>query len=188
MTPDELAAALEQLPPMRIADQNVLVSGVRRDMTALAARAVEIAGAPDEQLAVKARTFVGELEELAVNSLLSAAPATSVAEAAWRIRTAAAAAVALRARVAVHLRSLMADKRLVPLARGLEGLAHAPPSRVCDEAYVALRELVNIEESRGAFTLDRRMFLRLSYEEKDAEIAAVLTGAPFVRLIEDAQV
>jgi hypothetical protein len=123
-----------------------------------------------------------------VSSLLSAGPAASVSEDAWRIATAAAAAVALRARVAAHLRSLLTDKRLVPLARGLEGLAHAPPSRICDEAYVALRELVNVEESRGAFTLDRRTFLRLPDEEKDAEIAAVLSGAPFVRLIEDAQV
>ena len=188
MTPDELTAALEQLAPMRIADQNTLAQAVRRDTTVLPVRAVELAGAADEQLAVKARTLAGELEELAVGALLSAGPPVAPAEAAWRVRTATAATVALRARVAAHLRSLLSDRRLVPLPKGVEGLAHAPPSRICDEAYVALRELLNIEESRAAFTLDRRAFLRLSYEEKDAEIAAVVSGAPFVRLIEDAQV
>ncbi len=188
MTPDELSAALEALAPMRIADQNALAAAVRRDTTALAARAIELAGAVDEPMAVKARTLAGELEEMAVAALLSAKPASSLAEEVWRIRTAAAAVIALRARVAAHLRSMLGDRRLTPLARGLEGLAHAPPARVCDEAYVALRELVNIEESRGGFTLDRWAFLRLSYEEKDAEIASVATGAPFVRLVEDAQV
>jgi hypothetical protein len=188
MTPDELTVALEQLPPMRIAEQSALAAAVRHDTTALAARAVALAGASSAQLAFNARSIAGELEELAVSSLLSAPPTASVAEDVWRIRTAVAAAVALRARVAAYLRSLLADRRLTPLPTGVEGLAHAPPPRVCDEAYVALRELINLEESRSGFTLDRWAFLRLSDAEKDAEIAAVLSGAPFVRLIEDAQV
>lgn len=188
MSPDELSAALEQLSPTRAADQAALAGLVQRDATALTVRAVELTAAPDPALAENARALVGSLEEAAVGALLTAAPAGSVSDEVWRLRTAAAAAIALRARVATRLMSLLTDQRPVPFPSGYEGLARPPQSRVCDEAYVALRELANVAESRGAFTVDRRVFLRLAVEEKDAEIASVVGGLPFTRFVEDAEV
>ena len=185
MTPDELTTALQEMSPGRIAEQNALAGRVLEQVGELPTRATELVASDDRAVAGNARDLVGALEELAVRAVLGASPAATTTEAAWRVRTAAAAAIALRARVAGHLRSLLHDHRLVPLPAGLEGLAHAPPARMCDEAYVALRELINLDESRSAFTLDRRAFLRQSDQEKDAEIESVIAGQPFRRLVDD---
>ena len=48
-----------------------------------------------------------------------------------------------------------------------------------------LRELLHVGESRGRFALDARAYLRLTDDEKDAEIARITAGEPFTRLVDD---
>ena len=188
MTPDELTAALAQQSPTRAADQDRLAADVRRALLELPARAMEVTRAPDRELGTKGRALVAALEELGTAALLDVAPATRVDDEVWRLHTAAAAAVSLRARVAAYLMSRLSDRRRVPIPAVFDGLAAPPEGRVCDEAYLALRELDHTGESRGAYTMDRRAFRRLSEEEKDAEIAAVVARLPFSRFVEDAGV
>jgi hypothetical protein len=105
----------------------------------------------------------------------------------WTVTAAAAAAVALRARVAERVRALLNDRRLVPPVEPADPRVEEPlrPRRVCDEAYGVLRELLETGESRPALVMDRWAFFRLAETERDAEIARVLAGQPFARLLED---
>ena len=48
-----------------------------------------------------------------------------------------------------------------------------------------LRALLETGESRPALVMDRWAFFRLPETERDAEIARVLAGQPFARLLED---
>ncbi len=186
MSPDELTAALEQLPAHAAAEAK-LAAEVRGELSALPERAIAVAGSTDAALALKGRALVATLEELSLGALLNAPAPATVTDVVWRFTTAGAAAVSLKARVAAHLMALLEDRRLVPFPSGFEGLARPPANRVCDIAYVTLRELENTSESRAEFTLDRRVFFRLAEAEKDAEIAAAMLKRPFTRYVEDAE-
>lgn len=186
MTPEELARALEGPRPLDAAAEAALAARVRADATAVTARVVELARSPDPMSAFKARSLAGRLEELVAGTLLDAAPPADAATAVWTVTAATAATVGLRARVAERVRALLGDRRLLP-AQPADTRVEEPvrPRRVCDEAYGLLRELLETGESRPALVMDRWAFLRLPEAERDAEIARVLTGQPFTRLLED---
>ena len=189
MTPDELATELDGIPPGNIPALRAVTERVRAEILAVSGAAVRMADGPDGRRAETARALVSGLAELAVPALLlPPVPGTADREMS-RLEDAVAAVVALRAQVAEQLRARLGDRRVVPIVPPPAYIEEQPPTRrVCDEAYILLRELANIGESRGAFALDSRAFLRMEDDAKDAEIASVVTGAPFTRFVEDAEV
>ena len=186
MTPDELAAELDRIPPGNIPALRAVVERVRREILLLPAAAVRIADASGDDRSVNARALLGGLAELAVAPLLQPPFPAQADREMSRLEDAVVAVVALRAQVADELRARLGDHRPVPMPPPPPGIEEQPFSRrVCDEAYLLLRELTNLGEGRGAFALDARAFLRQSDEEKDAEIARVAAGQAFTRLVED---
>lgn len=185
MTPDELRSALEAAAPQDAEAAASLASRARTATVALPSRAVELAAGAQGDRAAQARVLVGRLEELAAGALLDAAPADG-STAVWMVATATAAVVGLRSRVALRLQPMFADRRLLP-SPPPDPRVEEPvrPHRVCDEAYLMLRELVNTGEGRTAFVMDRWAFLRLPEAERDAEIARAAAGQPFARLLDD---
>ena len=185
MTPDELRSAFEAAAPLDSVAAVSLASRARAAALVLPAQAVELAAGAQGDRAAQARVLVGRLEELAAGPLLDAAPADA-STAVWMTATAAAAVVGLRSRVALRLQPMLADRRLLP-SPPADPRVEEPvrPRRVCDEAYLMLRELLNTGESRTAFVMDRWAFLRLPEPERDAEIARAAAGQPFARLLED---
>lgn len=187
MTPEELEQALEGPRPLDAPAEMALAAQVRADTTSLTARVVELARGPDRARALKARSLVGRLDELAAGTLLDAPASSDAAAAVWTVAAATAASVGLRARVAERVRALLGDRRVLPEVQPPDRRVEEPvrPRRVCDEAYGLLRELVNTGESRTAFLMDQWAFLRLPEGERDAEIARATAGQPFARLVED---
>ena len=187
MTPEELGQALDGPRPLDAPAEAALAARVRADATVVTARIVELARAADRVRALKARSLAGRLEELVAGTLLDAPPPADAVAAVWTVTAAAAAAVALRARVAERLRALLSDRRVLPQVEPADSRVEEPvrPRRVCDEAYGVLRELLETGESRPALVMDRWAFFRLAETERDAEIARVLAGQPFARLLED---
>jgi len=187
MTPDELRSALEAAAPQDAVAAATLAARTRAAAQALPARAVELAAGAPSARAAQARVLVGRLDELAASALLDAAPADASTE-VWMVATAAAAIVGLRSRIARRVQPMLADRRVLPPGPA-DPRVEEPvrPRRVCDEAYLTLRELLNTAETRNAFVMDRWAFLRLPEPERDAEIARVAAGQPFARLLEDAE-
>jgi hypothetical protein len=185
MTPDELRSALDAAAPLDAVAAASLASRARAATLALPARAVELAAGAQGDRVAQARVLVGRLEELAAGALLDAAPADASTE-VWMVAAASAAIVGLRSRVALRIQSMLTDRRLLPSGPA-DPRVEEPvrPRRVCDEAYLMLRELLNTGESRTAFVMDRWAFLRLPEPERDAEIARAAAGQPFARLLED---
>ena len=185
MTPDELRAALMALPPGRAAEEARLAGEIRAAALALPAAAVALTGSADDALARRARTVSGRLEELAAASLLDADP-SGVRHEVWLLQAATAASVALRVRTAARLRPLLADHRPVPVTPQPPEIEEQPrPTRVCDEAYLLLRELLDTGESRTQYAFDSRAFIRLDEAARDAELAAFASSGQFTRLTED---
>jgi hypothetical protein len=186
MTPDELAAALEQQPPLSHQDTTRLAGQIREPVTLLVARALALAGAADRDVAVRARSLVSRLDELAIAPLLDGPPPTTLPEELWRLQLATDICRQSRARLAERLRAVLADRRPIPdLPADPRVEEPVRPRRMCDEAYCLLRALVHLNESREQATFDQWAFLRLSEAERDVEIAQTTAGLPFTRLVED---
>jgi hypothetical protein len=186
MTTDELAAELDVLPPGQLTAVAALARRVRGEALALPDAAVRLAEGTHAVQAGNARDLVGELEDLTIRTMLDAPLPPAVQHHVWRLGTAVAAIVSLRARAAERLRGSLGDRRLVPIEPYPAHVEEQPyPRRVCDEAYLMLRELLHTGESRSQFALDARAYLRLGDDEKDAEIARLAAGQPFARLVDD---
>lgn len=184
MTRDELRDFLLATGPAVAAGAAALAPRVRNAASALAAETVALSAHADAAVALRARMLAGDLEELAVDPLLTQ-PTSGLANELWRAATATAAAVRLRARVAERLRTMLADHRPVPAPPADPRLEAAyVPRRVCDEAYRLLRELT-ASELRTDLAANQWTFLRLAEPDRDAEIAGALAGQDFARLTED---
>lgn len=185
MTPEELRAALNETTPADVSAGVALARRVRAELLALPAEAARLAaGSPG--VAPKARVLTGRLEELAAGVLLDADRPVDPETEIWMVATAVAATVSLRARAVARVQQLLGDRRLVtspPADPRLEEPVR--PRRVCDAAYVMLRELLSAGESREAFVMDRWAFERLPESERDAEIGRVQGGAAFARFLAD---
>ena len=186
MTPDELEAELDALPPGQVPAMASLARRVRGEALELPNAALRRAESADAGRVLAARHLVGELDDLTIRAILDAASPPSIEHQVWRLGTAVAAIVSLRARAAERLREALGDRRRVPIEPYPPHIEEQPyPRRVCDEAYLMLRELLHVGESRGRFALDARAYLRLTDDEKDAEIARITAGEPFTRLVDD---
>lgn len=73
---------------------------------------------------------------------------------------------------------MRSDVRPVPLPpdEGLKEEVTPPPRRLCDEAWLALRHLLLLEETEDEYWLNAEAFLNLPAEERDAEIGALRRG------------
>lgn len=186
MTREELRQALEALDPRRASEMLKLEMEIQRELSTLPAALADIALGADMALADKARTLVAALGSRAVAPLLDAEAASRPETEVWRLSSLAAAAIGLRALAAERLHACLNDRRPVPLPPVTEPAEEQPhPRRVCDEAFLLLRELTVIDESKEDFVLEARRFLRQPESERDAGIAHVTAGLPFTRLVED---
>jgi len=134
---------------------------------------VGLAASPHPQDA-KARALLERLGSLAIHSLLKPRLATP-GQQVQAAQTLVAADLLARQRMAAQVRRMLNDARLVPLPpdRGLKEEVTPPPRRICDEAWLALRQLLLVEETEDEYWLNAEGFLNLPVEERDTEIAAL---------------
>ena len=98
MTPDELEAELDALPPGQVPAMASLARRVRGEALALPNAALRRAESADAGRVLAARHLVGELDDLTIRAILDAASPPSIEHQVWRLGTAVAAIVSLRAR------------------------------------------------------------------------------------------
>jgi len=153
-------------------EMEALAQAVRSDASARVREVIAVWRGPDRELAAKAKLLLGRINELALPLLLEVAGTNPPADDAWLLRTSAAAAEALHQKVAVRLNQLLQDKRAIPPAEvhGLKEEETPPPRRICDEAYLLARRLLNPNESVQAYNDHANQFLNLPVKEKSAQI------------------
>lgn len=185
MTVAELDDRLRLLPPDQADAQARLAAQVCAAAEELPAHLVALGSTGAHPQALAARNLVGRLEGSAASALLQASGGTAADE-AWTLQAAVTAIVQLRADAGARLLAALGDTRPLPLPF-IDPMAeeHPRPSRVCDEAYLQLRELMDLRESRTSFALDSRAFRRLDVGARDAEIAQARDRGVFTRLVGD---
>lgn len=82
-----------------------------------------------------------------------------------------------RQQLLAKLKRMMEDKTQLPLAPSIEPVEQKPrPRRVCDEAYLLVRRLLNFSEDEVDYELNANDFLELSDKEKDNEILKAMNS------------
>jgi len=136
----------------------------------------------------KAMVTLGEIEEFGIIPLLDLTADLPPVRALWALRTEGASLVHLQRQVVRSFDKAMEDRRQAPPQQADAAMEEQPPPiRVCDEAYLQLRRLLNIEEGDPQYFLNARAFLNLGNAEKDAEIHRARKSRGWSRLVGDRQ-
>jgi hypothetical protein len=170
MTENELIESLRRLSPNDRAGMDALVKNVVRDSRSLARAAVAHLEDPDPNVARNALSLVDYIEDLAVVPLLEAPKPPSAYGRVLRMTDIVDGQLAVREKTVVLLEKMLDDKSPVPWRTDPVVEEQPAPSRVCDEAYLLLRRLLNTREGRDERLSNARTYLHLPDARKDAEI------------------
>lgn len=119
----------------------------------------------------KAIELLSRLDELSIVPLLEAPGPLPPEQQVWALRTVTANLILFHNRAAQMVEGLLDDRRPVPMPPSRRPIEEPPPPRrICDEAYLAMRRLLNPAENREQYTLNADAFRHLTEAERDAEI------------------
>lgn len=124
------------------------------------------------------------LEEIALDPLTGSGVSTydRLTAAGWL----AASLENLHAQVVRRLEAALGDRRVVPLPQGSHREEEPDPeTRVRDVAYLKLRAIQNLAESRLTCDITAADFLHHPAEEKDAEVERRRRGLPWQEFVDD---
>lgn len=157
-------------------DADALATALAREARAPFLTAAKLLQHPDEEVRHVAGFILGSAEELCIEPLLAVAGAPPT-DRAWAIRTVVAEETRLRADVSEWLGPFLKDRSVAAPPPG------SAPRRICDEALVALRELVRFDEPAlaGGFEVDK--YLAMPERERDVLIAMALRSRSYRRAI-----
>ena len=134
--------------------------------------AVEIWAGANPEMEQKAAAVLSALDELAFVPMTERGDPADPRHRAWFLRITGNSHMGLRAKVIALINRMLEDRRRPP-ARPVAGppMEENPPiPRVCDEAYLVHRQLLNFAESREQYYINARAFLALPDDQKDEEI------------------
>ena len=131
----------------------------------------------DGEAVDRARAFLEQSRELGLRALVSRPPADAGPEIEVAVRT----AQALRGRLVAWLESLLGHRATVPLdpTPWQHEEERPPPRRVCDVAYLGIRQLLHFGEDEVAQASDGDCFLHLPDADKDRIIAAAFASKDY---------
>jgi hypothetical protein len=187
MTPDDLRRALERLS----GDDDdsglarILRSAVEEGRSASeAAVALWLEGGP---IAARAHAVVLALEDLALAALASSRIPPEGRDRSLRLLAVARATRAAQTRAVQALFAALDDKTELGSPGG-DGESRAPARRVCDEAYLHLRDLLLSDGTAVQSAANAEAFLHLPKEERDAHLREAKASRVFRRLVDDVDV
>lgn len=164
-----------------------LAGALRAEAAATPKEAVQFLLGSDEDLAAGARRLFLELGELSIGPLLETNP-PKPEQRVEALRLAVDAQDALRRKIAERLVALLDDKAPVPVRRIPVSEKQPPPRRVCDDAYLLMRKLMNLGEPPDEAYQQADMFLNAPDGFKDETIAKARTSGVWNREITPADV
>jgi len=186
MTHDQLIEQLKRLEAHQQAEMDALSERVAKEMRAPVRSGLTAWLDADPKLSANATAFLSNLEELAIVPLLNAPDTVPTDKRVWMLRTVAAAELELREKVVARIEKMLDDKTPVPPPKLIGRVEEKPlPRRVCDEAYMQLRMLLNTTEERGTYFLNCDAFLNLSEPERDDEIRKARQSRTWTKFVEE---
>lgn len=146
------------------------LAGRMRDALLAPGRAA-IAAYPHPERSELGRDLIMALDAGGIEAILDAPEPDNPNQRAWLLKQLVQAELDLRARVRARVQSLLDDKALLDdPAAGIPMEVRAPRRRVCDEAYVTMRQLVHPEEDQVGYQVESNAFLNMPEEAKDQTI------------------
>jgi hypothetical protein len=160
-----------------------LLAEARQDPRAV----VEFCLSSNQALASAAQNLLLNLEETIIVPAIEAKPVKRD-DGVWLAQVAVEAELGLRKRLAAHLKSLLDDKTLLPpRQKGRHVEQSEPPVRVCDQAYLELRRILNLGESRRSQILEAGRYLELTFDERDPHIQRLKRTQQWSNLLEEGE-
>lgn len=160
-----------------------LVDSIRAKAYAQAQEVVRLAHTDSVDLQATASAVLMKLGALSIEPLLEAQREASAEDCVWDLKTAARAHLENRKALTLILEKRLGDKRPVQFGDPLTVRDEEPaPKRVCDEAYLVLRQLLSFKETAADLNRQEALYLDLSDSQRDAEIAKWLEAREFVNL------
>jgi hypothetical protein len=170
MTADEFVEALRRLDPNQEEAIDSLSASVEEQARASVRAAVTLLNGADPKMSERAASVVTSIGDLAIVPMLEAPQPSAATKKVWNMDVVLTAHLGVRSKVVARLNSMLADKMKITWGKRGPGEGTQPPSRVCDEAYLMMRQLLNTSEDKTQFLNERKAFLALSDVEKDNEI------------------
>ncbi|OGR20984.1 MAG: hypothetical protein A2559_00775 [Deltaproteobacteria bacterium RIFOXYD2_FULL_66_9] len=175
---------LAALSPRQEAETTALVEEYVKDVREVQNTAVRYATAPTPD-AFRALSLIARLGETAVETLAGTIAAQDPVLDTWLLFELAKGVAFAETAATGRLRAALSDTRMVPQPPEMRYLEEVgPPYRVCDEAYVALRRILN-PESFLQHLMESRHFLSLPDTGKNHEIESWLQTSSFTRFLGD---
>ncbi len=170
MTQSELVEALRHISPNQQAELGTLSKNVVRDSRALPRAAAAHLSDPDANVASNSMSLLIDIEDVATVPLLEAPEPPEAYDRVARMTIVVDSQLEVRNRIVDRLKKMLGDKRPLNYKRMPRVEETPPESRVCDEAYVLLRRLLNTSEDQEKQAINTRLFLRLAEARRDIEI------------------
>jgi hypothetical protein len=136
----------------------------------------------------KARFLLLLAGDLALTPLLDSIDPSVPDKMVWDLTNAVQIHRENQARIVKRLESLLVDKRLLPLPENLGDIEEKPkPRRVCDEAYLLLRQLLAFDDEEASM-VNSGLFIRsMSEKERDQEIERLQKTKKWIALGEQVE-
>jgi hypothetical protein len=182
MSPEELIEKLRRISPDQQGQLDALAKLVVRRSRALPRAAAAHLTDNDQNLADNAMSLLIDIEDLATVPLLEAPEPAHPYDRVARMTIIVDSQLEIRNTTVERLKKMLDDKRPMNYQKMPRVEESPPPSRVCDEAYVLLRRLLNTTEDQETQTANTRLFLRLPEARKDIEIRKARTARTWTNL------
>jgi hypothetical protein len=188
MKRDELNDKFSKLNPANHADMDSFFETVKDKARETTYAAVTLWTEPESKMSAKAASLLADIDDLAIVPLLDAPELTDVSQRVWLLETVVAAQLELRDKIVTKLEKMLDDKSMVPLPKDTGPVEEPPPPRrVCDEAYVLMRRLVNFDEGKTTHYMNVEAFLNLPNAKKDVEIRKARESRTWTQLVENVE-
>jgi hypothetical protein len=184
MTREQFLERFLRLPNTDQVGITALAKQVMDDAREAVRAAVELWSGVNPNHEQKAASILSELDELAFVPLTEHGDPPDPRHRVWFLRLAGNSYMQPRAKLIAVINRMLDDRRIPPVQpmAGPPLEENPPPLRVCDEAYLVHRQLLNFSESREQFYQNAHQFQSLSESEKDAEIQNLKKSNTWKRL------
>lgn len=169
--------------PDQVWDEQVAALGTAPDDEVLGALTSEMAHAATAAGRASMRAFLDpaktelgrqmlvRMDFAALMAMIYSPPHADPSNRAWLMTVMTEAELHLRGQLVSRLKEALTDREWVdPPAWNIELEVSVPQRRVCDEAYLQLRQLFHPEEDQVGFSVDRNAFLNFPVELRDQVI------------------
>jgi len=184
MSNNELVEALRRLDVNQESAVDALSRSFEEEARAPARAAVSMLNDRDPKMSERAAAIITNIGDLSIVPLLESPQPGQATDRVWNMDVVITAHLAVRGKIAARLKTMLSDKMKIPWGKVGPGEGTPAPSRVCDEAYLMMRRLLNASEDKAHFIHEREAFLALSDVEKDNEILTAKKSHTWTNLVE----